>query len=203
MHRSRLYRHDGQVARIQFESILSHRGEDPTSPLYPLAHLGVARAAMLINDAGMARKGVRGFPGALERAPTRICRSETLERSWHASRIVTATTCRSGSRRSGTSGTTASLPHVRRHHPVGRNALRRVLGTHLGNERMLPVAAKGRFVSHTPEAQARRVAARRRNALAEAAWKPSDQPGWLTERGLHLLPFLSSARAAERMFAKL
>ena len=46
---------------------------------------------------------------------------------------------------------------------------------------MRGVAAKGRLVSHTPEAQARRVVARRKNALIEAAWKPSAQPAWLTE----------------------
>jgi hypothetical protein len=47
---------------------------------------------------------------------------------------------------------------------------------------MRSVAAKGRLVVHTPQAQAGRVAARRRNARAEGAWKPSDQPAWLTER---------------------
>jgi hypothetical protein len=47
---------------------------------------------------------------------------------------------------------------------------------------MREVAKRGRLVSHTPEAEAKRTAARRRNARAEAAWKPSDQPAWLTER---------------------
>ena len=46
---------------------------------------------------------------------------------------------------------------------------------------MLPVAAKGRLLAQTPQAQARRVAARRRNIAAEHAWKASDQPEWLTE----------------------
>ena len=49
-------------------------------------------------------------------------------------------------------------------------------------EAMRSVAAKGRLVAHTPQAQSRRVVARRRNALAEAGWKPSDLPKWLTER---------------------
>jgi CRISPR-associated endonuclease Cas1 len=49
-------------------------------------------------------------------------------------------------------------------------------------EAMRSVTAKGRLVAHTPQAQARRVAARRRNALAEARWKPSDLPEWLTKR---------------------
>jgi hypothetical protein len=46
-------------------------------------------------------------------------------------------------------------------------------------EAMRRVAAKGRLVAHTAQAQAHRVAARRRNALAESTWTPSH---WLTER---------------------
>jgi uncharacterized OB-fold protein len=49
-------------------------------------------------------------------------------------------------------------------------------------DNMREVAKRGRLVSHTPKAQAKRLAARRRNARAEAAWKPSQQPAWLTER---------------------
>ncbi len=49
-------------------------------------------------------------------------------------------------------------------------------------EQMRSTAVKGRPLSHTPEAQAKRLTARRRNALAEAAWRPSGQPAWLTER---------------------
>jgi CRISPR-associated protein Cas1 len=52
--------------------------------------------------------------------------------------------------------------------------------TRRGPERMRAVAAKGRAFAQTKEAQARRVAARRRNAAAERAWKPSDLPAWLT-----------------------
>ena len=47
---------DGHAAGVQFEGILSHRGEAPTSPLYPLAHLGVARAAALTGDVARARR---------------------------------------------------------------------------------------------------------------------------------------------------
>jgi hypothetical protein len=50
------------------------------------------------------------------------------------------------------------------------------------SEHMRSVAAVGRLVSHTEKAQARRAAARQRNALAEGAWKPSDKPSWLTEQ---------------------
>ena len=45
---------DGPAAGVQFEGILSHRGEAPTSPLYPLAHLGAARAAVLTGDIALA-----------------------------------------------------------------------------------------------------------------------------------------------------
>jgi hypothetical protein len=47
---------NGRAAGVQFEGILSHRGEAPTSPLYPLAHLGVARAAALTGDVATARR---------------------------------------------------------------------------------------------------------------------------------------------------
>jgi hypothetical protein len=49
------------------------------------------------------------------------------------------------------------------------------------SERMLPIAAKGRILAQTPTAQARRSATRRRQMAAQRAWKPSDQPGWLTD----------------------
>jgi tetratricopeptide (TPR) repeat protein len=47
---------DGRAAGLQFQSILDHRGEVPSSMLYPLAHLGLARAATLANDTAKARK---------------------------------------------------------------------------------------------------------------------------------------------------
>lgn len=43
-------------AATQFQSILDHRGQAPLSPLYPLAHLGVARAAALAGDTDKSRK---------------------------------------------------------------------------------------------------------------------------------------------------
>jgi hypothetical protein len=52
---------DGRAARAQFQSILDHRGEAPTSSLYPLAHLGLARSAALSGDVEGARKGYEGF----------------------------------------------------------------------------------------------------------------------------------------------
>jgi len=52
---------DGRAAAGEFQSILSRRGEVPTSMLYPLSHLGTARAAMLINDSDLARRGYEEF----------------------------------------------------------------------------------------------------------------------------------------------
>jgi hypothetical protein len=51
-----LLRKDGQAAVAQFHGILDHRGEVPASMLYPLAHLGLARAARLTSDNEQARK---------------------------------------------------------------------------------------------------------------------------------------------------
>jgi tetratricopeptide (TPR) repeat protein len=47
---------NGYDARAQFQDILDHRGEAPDSPLYPLAHLGLGRAAALIGNVADARK---------------------------------------------------------------------------------------------------------------------------------------------------
>jgi tetratricopeptide (TPR) repeat protein len=46
---------DGEAAAAQFRNILEHRGHVPASMLYPLAHLGLARAAALVNDRQSAR----------------------------------------------------------------------------------------------------------------------------------------------------
>jgi tetratricopeptide (TPR) repeat protein len=46
---------DGEAARIQFRNILDHRGDVPGSMLYPLAYLGLARAASLAGDLATAR----------------------------------------------------------------------------------------------------------------------------------------------------
>ena len=52
---------NGREAAAQFESVLSHRGEAPDSPLYPLAHLGLGRAALLIGDREKARNAYDTF----------------------------------------------------------------------------------------------------------------------------------------------
>lgn len=52
---------NGVAAASEFQQILDHRGWYPLSPLYPLAHLGLARAAMLQGDITKARKSYQDF----------------------------------------------------------------------------------------------------------------------------------------------
>jgi eukaryotic-like serine/threonine-protein kinase len=52
---------DGRAAGVQFRNIVDHRGEVPASMLYPLAHLGLARAATMANERETARKGYEGI----------------------------------------------------------------------------------------------------------------------------------------------
>ncbi len=51
----------GAEAASEFQKILDHRGWAPTSPLYPLAHLGLARAALLQGDTAKAQKSYQDF----------------------------------------------------------------------------------------------------------------------------------------------
>jgi hypothetical protein len=51
----------GREAVAEFREIVEHRGEAADSPLYPLAHLGLARAAALTGDASEARKWYDSF----------------------------------------------------------------------------------------------------------------------------------------------
>jgi serine/threonine protein kinase/tetratricopeptide (TPR) repeat protein len=55
---------DGQAARQDFQSILANRGENPNSLLYPLARLGLARAAALAGDVATARQAYEEFLAA-------------------------------------------------------------------------------------------------------------------------------------------
>jgi len=56
-----LKQRNGAQAAVEFQTILDHRGWYPTSPLYPLAHLGLARAAALTGDSGKKRKFYQDF----------------------------------------------------------------------------------------------------------------------------------------------
>jgi serine/threonine protein kinase/tetratricopeptide (TPR) repeat protein len=51
----------GSEAAAEFQKILDHRGEAPLSALYPLAHLGLARASALAGDIGGSRKAYQDF----------------------------------------------------------------------------------------------------------------------------------------------
>jgi tetratricopeptide (TPR) repeat protein len=52
---------NGALAAAEFKTILDHRGWYPTSPLYALAQLGLARAAALNDDNATARKSYQDF----------------------------------------------------------------------------------------------------------------------------------------------
>jgi hypothetical protein len=51
----------GAEAAAEFQKILDHRGYAPLSPLYPLAHLGLARAAALTGDRAKSQKAWEDF----------------------------------------------------------------------------------------------------------------------------------------------
>jgi serine/threonine protein kinase/Flp pilus assembly protein TadD len=56
-----LKQNSGPAALTEFRAILDHRGWYPLSPLYPLAQLGLARAAALSDDKPTARKAYQDF----------------------------------------------------------------------------------------------------------------------------------------------
>jgi hypothetical protein len=56
-----LSKSDGAPAAAEFQRIIDHRGWDVLSPLWPVAHLGLARAAALQGDVPRARKAYEDF----------------------------------------------------------------------------------------------------------------------------------------------
>lgn len=56
-----LRRKSGAEAAAEFQKILDHRGWDPASPLWPLAQIGLARAAALAGDEVRSRQAYRDF----------------------------------------------------------------------------------------------------------------------------------------------
>jgi hypothetical protein len=52
---------DGAKAAVEFQKILDHRGVQPGSELWPLAHLGVARAYVLQGETANARTAYQDF----------------------------------------------------------------------------------------------------------------------------------------------
>ena len=55
---------NGSAAAGQFQEIIEHRGEAPTSPLLALAQLGLARAAAMSGDRRAARSAYDSFLAA-------------------------------------------------------------------------------------------------------------------------------------------
>ena len=51
----------GNEAAGEFQRILDNRGQATLSALYPLAHLGLARAAALTGDVSKSRKAYQDF----------------------------------------------------------------------------------------------------------------------------------------------
>jgi eukaryotic-like serine/threonine-protein kinase len=52
---------NGELAAAEFQKIIDHRGWDSVSPLWSLAHLGLARAAALQGDGARSRKAYEDF----------------------------------------------------------------------------------------------------------------------------------------------
>jgi len=52
---------EGTQAAVEFQKILDHRGVDPLSPLYALAHLGLARAYALSGEKDKSRAAYQDF----------------------------------------------------------------------------------------------------------------------------------------------
>jgi tetratricopeptide (TPR) repeat protein/predicted Ser/Thr protein kinase len=64
----------GAEAAAEFQKILHHRGEGPLSPLYPLAHVGMARAAALAGDVSKSRNAYQQFLTSWRNADPEIVR---------------------------------------------------------------------------------------------------------------------------------
>ena len=62
----------GPDAAAHFQSVIDHRGEAPTSPLYALSHRGAARAALLVGDRAKARTLYEKFFGLWDGADSRV-----------------------------------------------------------------------------------------------------------------------------------
>jgi hypothetical protein len=58
----------GKEAAAEFQSILDHPGSDYLSPAHTLAHLGLARAAVINGDTAAARKSYQDFFGLWKEA---------------------------------------------------------------------------------------------------------------------------------------
>jgi serine/threonine protein kinase/tetratricopeptide (TPR) repeat protein len=59
---------EGDKAAVEFQKILDKRGQDPTSPFYSLAYLGMAKAANLSRDIAKSKKYYQDFLGIMKDA---------------------------------------------------------------------------------------------------------------------------------------
>ena len=64
--------HDGVNAAAEYQKILDHRGVNTTIVLYPLAHLGLARAYVLQRDTAKAKLAYQDFFAAWKDADTDV-----------------------------------------------------------------------------------------------------------------------------------
>jgi eukaryotic-like serine/threonine-protein kinase len=77
----RLGRH--AEAASEFQKILDHRGEAPLSVLYPLAHLGRARAAALASDVAKSSEAYQTFFGLWKEADADLPVLRAARREYH------------------------------------------------------------------------------------------------------------------------
>jgi len=56
-----LNQNKNQEAAAEFQKILDHRGQSPTSPIYALAHVGLARASARAGEVAKARRAYEDF----------------------------------------------------------------------------------------------------------------------------------------------
>jgi eukaryotic-like serine/threonine-protein kinase len=71
--------HEGAKAAAEYQKVLDHRGVSPTSPLYPLAHLGLARAYAMQGDTAKAKLAYQDFFAAWKDADPDIPILKTAE----------------------------------------------------------------------------------------------------------------------------
>ena len=64
--------HDGAKAAAEYQKILDHRGLASVSVLYPLAHLGLARAYVLQGDTAKAKTAYQDFFAAWKDADSDV-----------------------------------------------------------------------------------------------------------------------------------
>ena len=75
---------DGKQAAQEFQRILDNRYRDVFSPLYPLAHLGLARAAAMSGDMSKARTEYQNFFTAWRDADKNIPLFQQAQKEYEA-----------------------------------------------------------------------------------------------------------------------